>query len=84
MSGSSKRLDQMARNPQADWSINDIKTVCADNGFACTAPRGGGSHYKISSPHLNEILTIPARKPILPVYIRAFVGFVRKSRESQN
>ena len=83
MSGAQKRFDQMARNPKGDWSINDIQTVCRDNGLECRPPSGGGSHWKISSPYLDEILTMPARRPIKPVYIKAFVGFVRKSWEVQ-
>ena len=78
MSGAQKRFDQMARNPKADWTVNDIQTVCRNNNLGCEPPMGGGSHWKISSPNLNEILTIPARRPIKPVYIKAFVGFVRK------
>ena len=79
MSGAQKRFDQMARNPKADWSINDIQTVCLDNELTCRPPSGGGSHWKVSSPYLDEILMIPARRPIKAVYIKLFVGFVRKS-----
>jgi hypothetical protein len=78
-----KRLEEMARNPKGDWRINDIQTVCRENGLTCIAPTGGGSHYKVSSPYLDEILTIPSRRPIKPVYIKLLVGFVRKSWERQ-
>jgi hypothetical protein len=81
MSGAQKRFEQMARNPKGDWTVNDIQTVCRDNDLTCEPPSGGGSHWKISSPYLDEILTVPTRRPIKPVYIRAFVGFVLKSRE---
>jgi predicted RNA binding protein YcfA (HicA-like mRNA interferase family) len=75
------RLGRMAQNPKGDWTINDIQRVCAENGLNCTPPRGGGSHYKVSHPRDGEMLTIPARRRIKPVYIRALVGFIRKMRE---
>ena len=80
MLGNQKRLEQMARNPKGDWTVDDIQTVCRDNGLMCE--QGGGAHWKISSPYnFDEILMVPARTPIKPFYIRAFVGFVRKSWE---
>jgi hypothetical protein len=68
----------MAQNPRGNWNIDDIRRVCRENDLTCNPPRGGGSHIKISAPQVEEILTMPARRPIKPVYIRAFVGFVRK------
>jgi hypothetical protein len=79
MSGAQKLFDQMALNPKGDWSINDIQMVCRDNNLTCEPPSGGGSHWKISSPELDFILIVPARRSIKPFYIKAFVGFVRKS-----
>jgi hypothetical protein len=43
-------------------------------------PKGGGSHYKISHPNQREILTIPSRRPIKPVYIRELVKFIDACR----
>jgi hypothetical protein len=79
MSGAQKLFDQMAQNPKGDWSISDIQMVCRDNNLTCEPPSGGGSHWKISSPELDDILTVPVRRPIKPIYIKAFVGFVKKS-----
>jgi hypothetical protein len=81
MSGARKHFEQMARNPKDDWTVSDIQTVCQDNDLTCEPPSEVGSHWKVSSPYLDEILTIPARRPIKPVYVDAFVGFVLKSRE---
>ena len=82
MSEAEKRFEQMERNPRGDWTVNYIQTVCREYGLWCEPP-SGWSHWKISSPYLKEILTVPAREPIKPVYIRAFVGFVRKSWDAQ-
>jgi len=35
-----------------------------------------GDHYKVSHAALAEILTIPAARPIKPVYIRRLVAMV--------
>ena len=63
----------MRRNP-LDWSIENVVTVCRQIGFDCTPPSGGGSHYKLSHPDLEDILTVPAKRPIKPVYIRKLVA----------
>lgn len=70
----------MRANP-LDWRIEDIATVCRAEGIACTPPRKG-SHFKISHETMPDILTIPANRPIKPVYLRAFVRFVDAVRGS--
>jgi hypothetical protein len=42
----------------------------------CTPPSGGGSHYKLSHPASQDILTIPRARPIKPVYIHKLVKLV--------
>ena len=72
----SRRLDAMRSNPAADWTVADIDAVCKEHGVRCTAPTGGGSHYKVSHPLRHDILTIPKRRPVKPVYIRKLVRFI--------
>ena len=72
----SDTLDRMRRNPAADWTINDITAVCVRHGVRCTPPLGGGSHYKVSHPSRQDILTIPHARPVKPVYIRKLVRFI--------
>jgi hypothetical protein len=74
-------FEQMARNPRGDWTINDIEILCRQNGLSCIAPRGGGSHYKVSGGGV--MLTIPARRKIKPVYIKALIGLIRKMRDER-
>ena len=69
-------IDRMRRNPASDWTIRDIEAVCRQHGIACMPPSGGGSHYKVSASGTREILTIPAHRPIKPVYIRKLVRFI--------
>ena len=70
----SKLLERMRRNPK-DWRIEDVTALCDAFGATCTPPRKG-SHYKIKHQGQTEILTIPARRPIKPVYIADLVRFI--------
>jgi hypothetical protein len=77
-----KLLKRMRANPR-DWRIEDVATVCAAFGIACTPPRKG-SHYKVKHEGQVETLTVPAHKPIKPWYIEALVKFVDAVRERQS
>ena len=72
----SKRHEAMRANPKADWRLEDIKGLCEEFGISCEPPRGGSSHYKISHPQMREILTVPFKRPIKPIYFRKLVQFV--------
>jgi predicted RNA binding protein YcfA (HicA-like mRNA interferase family) len=72
----------MRVNPVGDWTMKDVESVCRANGFSCKAPSGGGSHFKVSHPDFRDILTIPARRPIKPVYIRKLVDMIAKARRN--
>jgi hypothetical protein len=74
--GMTERLRRMQVNPAGDWSIADVEAVCREYGIRCAPPSGGGSHYKVSHPSRRDILTIPSRRPVKPVYIRKLVRFV--------
>jgi hypothetical protein len=79
----SKRLEGMRRNPQSDWKIDDVEALCNEFDINCSAHRGGSSHYKVSHPQITEILTIPFKRPIKPVYIRNLVKFIDAVRDLQ-
>ncbi|MGE0716484.1 MAG: type II toxin-antitoxin system HicA family toxin [Alphaproteobacteria bacterium] len=77
MSNAAKRFEGMRANPSDDWRIEDVSAVCNANGIACVAPRRG-DHFKVSHPSQAEILTIPAHRPIRPVYIRKLIAFIER------
>jgi len=79
----SKRLVRMAGSPRAGWSIADVEAVCREFGISCEPPRGGGSHYKIWHAAVPEILTVPFKRPIKPVYIRKLVSFIEAVRTAR-
>ena len=76
-----KLLDRMRANPR-DWRIEDVASVCAAFAVGCTPPRNG-SHYKIKHADMTSILTIPAHRPIKPVYIRELVRFIDAVRRDE-
>ena len=76
MARAQKLVEQMRRNPRGDWTISDVETVCRANGIACNPPSGGGSHYALKHPRIAGRLTIPARRPIKPVYIQLLLDMI--------
>ena len=72
----SKRLEQMRQSPKSGWTITDVEGVCREFRIGCMPSRSGGSHYKIAHPAIAQILTVPFKRPIKPVYIRKLVAFI--------
>ena len=73
MSTADKRLMKMRQNPKADWHIDDMKAVARAKGIEWRQP--GTSHVTFRRDDGTKV-TVPARKPIKPVYVRMFVEFV--------
>ncbi|WP_425228955.1 type II toxin-antitoxin system HicA family toxin [Sphingomonas sp.] len=67
-------LERMRTNPR-DWLVEDVIRAYRAAGATCTPPRKG-SHYKVKHDAVSQILTIPAHRPIKPVYIHALVRFI--------
>lgn len=68
-------LERMRRNPVGDWTIRDVEALCRECGLLFRAGKGT-SHCHVKHPSAREILTIPARRPIKPVYIRKLVRYI--------
>jgi len=67
-----KILKKMKANPR-DWRIESLKSVAEANNIAFRQP--GGSH--VIFRHTNgAMLSVPAHRPIKPVYIKKFVRFI--------
>ena len=84
MSKAGKLLERMRRNPAGDWTIQDIQKLCDGLGWDCLPPSGGGSHWKVAIPGVEVILTIPAKRPIKPIYIRKLTELVKGQENGQN
>lgn len=68
-------LEKMRRNPKGDWSISDVQRLCDEHGIDLFQPRRD-SHYMAASPYLSGHQSVPYKRPIKPVYIRALVVMI--------
>lgn len=72
MSKADKILKKMRNNPR-DWKIDSLKTVDRTHQIIWRQP--GTSH--VTFRHANGAkLTVPARRPIKPIYVKKFVRLV--------
>jgi hypothetical protein len=78
------RLDRMLANPAGDWTIEDVAALCREHAVRCIPPSGGGSHWKVSDPSQRDILTIPSRRPVKPVYIRRLVRLIELVKNARH
>ncbi len=68
-----KILAKMRVNPR-DWRIASLETVASRCGV--TVRKSGGSHAVFSHDSSPVAVTIPAHRPIKPVYIRQFLALI--------
>jgi len=62
------------RKNQTGWSIDELQAVANENGVGWRTPGHGGSHVIFSAPGVREIVSVPAKRPIKPVYVRQFLA----------
>ena len=70
-----KALQKMRKNPMG-WRIEELQTVAEENFVEWRRPGRGGSHVIISAPGVREIVSVPAKRPIKPVYIKHLVALI--------
>lgn len=71
----------MIHNPK-DWDINEIETVAKRYGI--NFRKGKGSHVVLDHPDWVELLTIPAHRPIKPVYVRKLIRLIEDIRQIEH
>ena len=69
-----KTLAKMKVNP-LDWRIESLKSVAGAYGLVHRQP--GGSHVIFRHPN-GAMLSVPARRPIKPIYIKKFVRLIEE------
>jgi predicted RNA binding protein YcfA (HicA-like mRNA interferase family) len=77
MSKAEKLLQQMKSNPKADWTPNNIKTLC--NAFNLTLRQRGTSHAVLTNA-IGQHLTIPMHKPVKPLYIKCLIKLIEAAQ----
>lgn len=78
MNKRAKLLDAMRNNPR-DCRIEDLLVVARQFGIECR--NCGGSHHVFSFSNMENDVTVPAHRPIKPVYIRQFLLLVDAVKE---
>jgi HicA toxin of bacterial toxin-antitoxin, len=64
------------RENQARWRIEDLQAVAEDNFIEWRRPGRGGSHVIFSTPGVREIVSVPSKRPIKPVYVKQFLKLI--------
>ena len=73
MANSKKLLDKMRNNPR-DWRIDQLEVVAKNYGI--NVRKSGGSHVVFDHPEWIELLCIPAKRPIKPIYVKKLVSLI--------
>jgi hypothetical protein len=76
----SKLLEKMRKHPLG-WRIEQLQAVAEANSVEWRRPGGGGSHVIFSAPGVREIVSVPSKRPIKPVYIRRFLALVDEAAD---
>jgi hypothetical protein len=77
VSNAAKLIAKMRRNPR-DWRIEDLKVIA--RSFGIDHDQHGRSHVVFRHASAGR-LSVPARRPIKPVYVRLFLEFVSSVSE---
>jgi len=81
MNKRTKILEAMRNSPR-DWRIEELLSVAAQIGLECR--NHGGSHHVFSHSGVENDVSVPAHRPIKPVYIRQFLNLVDSVKELQS
>lgn len=79
MASADRLLERMRINPR-DWRIEDLKVVARD--YSIEFRQNGTSHVVFRHPSCG-ILTVPAARPIKPVYIRQFIQLIERGESGE-
>jgi hypothetical protein len=74
MGKADKILEKMRNNPR-DWRIESLQTVARAYNIKWRQP--GTSHVTFRHPNGTK-LTVPAHRPIKPIYIKKFIRLVEE------
>jgi len=75
MSAAAKALHKMRQNPTG-WRIEALLSVAEEYGIEWRRPGRGGSHVIFIAAGVRDIVSVPSKRPIKPVYIRQFLSLI--------
>jgi len=73
-----KTLDRMRANPR-DWRIEELEAAAKRLGL--TVRKSTGSHVIFQKSSCSLAVSIPAHKPIKPVYVRRLIDLIDAEAE---
>jgi len=73
-------LARMRRNPRGAWRIEQLKTIADHHGIPHRQP---GTSHVIFAPPGRNVLSVPAHRPIKPVYVRHFIAMIDAIRADE-
>lgn len=73
MGSKDKILNKMRANPR-DWRIEQLETI--DKHYGVVIRKTGGSHAVFDHPKWVELLCVPAKRPIKPIYVKKFIALI--------
>jgi hypothetical protein len=69
------------RNNPRDWRIEDLKVLA--NHFGIAYRQHGTSHVTFRRSEAGILLSVPAARPIKPVYIRRFLALIDAKEDAK-
>jgi hypothetical protein len=66
---------------QTGWRIEELRSVATGNRVEWRRPGRGGSDVVFSAPGVREIVSVPSKRPIKPIYIKQFLALVKAAIE---
>ena len=79
MTYADKRLEKMRGN-RNDWRIEDLQAIA--NSLGIEHKSTGGSHVVFRCAQCCHV-TVPAKRPIKPIYIKQFIALVDRIKEQR-
>ena len=73
MSNVDKLLTKMRANFK-DWRLSQLETIA--KAFGVQVRKTGGSHVVFDHPSWIELLSVPSKRPIKPIYIKKFIALI--------
>ena len=74
MSKIEKIIKKMTVNPR-DWRITNLEAIAEH--YQLYIRKSGGSHVVFGHENSDIVITVPAHKPIKPIYIKQFLMLVK-------
>ena len=68
-----KIIQKMTANPK-DWRIRNLENIAEH--YHLNVRKSSGSHVVFGHKNSDIVVTVPAHKPIKPVYIKQFLTLV--------